>query len=66
LRTSTERPETVTIGTNVLAGIEQEVIKNYLKILHAGTWKKGSIPALWDGQTANRIVEILGNLKLQA
>jgi UDP-N-acetylglucosamine 2-epimerase (non-hydrolysing) len=56
LRDNTERPETVTIGTNELIGTDPKAIAPALKKLFAGEWKKGSIPKLWDGKTAPRIV----------
>jgi UDP-N-acetylglucosamine 2-epimerase (non-hydrolysing) len=62
LRDSTERPETVTIGTNELVGIDPKVIKKYLDKIHSGTWKKSSIPEKWDGYAAVRIIEIIKNL----
>jgi UDP-N-acetylglucosamine 2-epimerase (non-hydrolysing) len=62
LRTSTERPETCTIGTNELLGTDPEALKVALKKLFSGQWKTGGIPPLWDGNTAKRIVEILLNL----
>lgn len=63
LRTSTERPETVTIGTNVLAGIDLPEIDRYLHKMIQGQWKKGGIPELWDGHTAARIVQVIKELK---
>lgn len=62
LRTSTERPETCTIGTNELLGSEPSALKAALEKLFRGEWKKGAIPELWDGNTAERIVEILSKL----
>ena len=59
LRTSTERPETCTIGTNELIGNNAADLKPWLEKLFAGQWKKGGIPPMWDGKTAERIVEIL-------
>lgn len=59
LRDNTERPETCTVGTNMLIGTKPEAIKPALDKLFAGDWKQGAIPALWDGHTAERIVEIL-------
>lgn len=56
LRDSTERPETVEIGTNELAGTRPETITPMLKKLVSGKWKKGAIPELWDGRAAERIV----------
>ena len=62
LRDNTERPETCTIGTNMLIGTKPEAIKPALDKLFAGEWKQGAIPALWDGHTAERIVDILLSL----
>jgi len=62
LRDSTERPETVTIGTNELIGTDPAAIAPALDRLFAGQWKKGSIPHLWDGRTGERIAEILERL----
>jgi UDP-N-acetylglucosamine 2-epimerase (non-hydrolysing) len=62
LRNSTERPETVTIGTNELIGTNPESLKPALDKLLSGNWKTGSIPEKWDGKTGERIVEILLNL----
>jgi UDP-N-acetylglucosamine 2-epimerase (non-hydrolysing) len=59
LRDSTERPETVTIGTNELVGTNPNDLAPYLKRLSEGRWKKGTTPELWDGHTSERIVNIL-------
>ena len=59
LRDNTERPETCTFGTNRLIGTNPNAIKPALDILFAGQWQQGAIPPLWDGHTAERIVEIL-------
>jgi len=56
LRTSTERPETCEIGTNVLVGTDPDKIEDAFKILLSNKWKQGSIPELWDGNAAKRIV----------
>lgn len=61
LRDNTERPETCTVGTNELIGTNPDAIKPALDILFAGKWKKGSIPELWDGHAAERIVMYLTN-----
>ena len=62
LRDNTERPETCTVGTNELIGTKPEAIKPALDKLFAGQWKKGAIPELWDGRTAERIIRILADL----
>ena len=59
LRDNTERPETVELGTNELIGTNPAAIKPALVKLFAGQWKKGTIPELWDGKSAERIVEHL-------
>ena len=59
LRDNTERPETCTVGTNELIGTNPAAIPPALQTLYAGKWKKGAIPPLWDGHTAERIVDIL-------
>ena len=62
LRDNTERPETCTVGTNELIGTKPEAIKPALDKLFAGEWKKGAIPALWDGHAAERIIAILAEI----
>lgn len=61
LRNSTERPETVDMGTNELLGTDPRAIRPAMERLLHGYWKKGQIPPLWDGKTAQRIVEILND-----
>ena len=61
LRDNTERPETITLGTNELIGTNPNAIKPALEKLFSGKWKKGSIPEKWDGNTAVRIIDILLN-----
>ena len=56
LRDTTERPETVTIGTNELIGTDPAALAPAMERLFAEGWKKGGIPAKWDGQAAGRIV----------
>ena len=62
LRDSTERPETVSLGTNVLLGSQPEAIPPAMQQLFDGHWKQGRIPALWDGAAATRIVKVLKTL----
>jgi UDP-N-acetylglucosamine 2-epimerase (non-hydrolysing) len=62
LRSSTERPETVAIGTNELVGADPKSLRPALTRLLAGHWKTGHIPQLWDGQTGKRIVNVMSRL----
>jgi UDP-N-acetylglucosamine 2-epimerase len=62
LRDSTERPETVSVGTNELIGIDPAKLGPALARLMAGQWKKGGIPEKWDGRAAERIVAELERL----
>jgi len=57
LRDNTERPETITIGTNELVGTDPEAIPPFLDRLFAGDWKKGGVTEKWDGKTAERIID---------
>jgi len=59
LRENTERPVTLTEGTNTLVGLNPERLKQEAQQILYGKAKQGQTPALWDGQTAQRIVEIL-------
>ena len=59
VRNNTERPITVDVGTNQLIGTDLiQVEKVAIDILN-GNLKKGNIPELWDGKTAERITELL-------
>ena len=64
LRDSTERPETVTIGTNEMVGTDPENIIPYLHKMVKGDWKLGKIPKHWDGQAAKRIVEQIVSIEI--
>ena len=62
LRDNTERPETITIGTNELIGTNPAHLGPALARLMAGKWKKGGIPEKWDGRAGQRIVAELERL----
>ncbi len=64
LRDNTERPETIMSGTNELVGTNPGLLKPYFEKLLTGSWKKGSIPALWDGKAAERAVNAILQLNL--
>ena len=60
LRDSTERPVTVSEGTNTIVGTDPAAIEKAIeKLRQSPSPKKGRIPALWDGNAATRIVDIL-------
>jgi len=59
VRDNTERPVTVDIGTNQLVGTDINAIKRAAFEVMNGKIKKGRIPRLWDGKTAERIVNII-------
>ncbi len=59
LRNNTERPETVTVGTNEIIGNDREALQQSFEKIHRGEWKRGRVPELWDGKAADRIVEVL-------
>jgi UDP-N-acetylglucosamine 2-epimerase (non-hydrolysing) len=61
LRNNTERPETVSIGTNELIGTQPSAIKPYIYKMLNDDWKVGTIPEKWDGFAARRIVEVILN-----
>ena len=58
LRNNTERPITITLGTNVIAGTDfDSIISSFEKMMELP--KSGSIPPMWDGQAGKRILELL-------
>jgi len=59
LRENTERPITVTEGTNTIVGSDPAVIRRAFSEIMDGGGREGKIPALWDGKTAQRIADIL-------
>lgn len=59
LRDNTERPETITVGTNELVGTNPKAVKKSLEKVFNNDWKEGDIPELWDGKTSERIVNHL-------
>lgn len=63
LRDNTERPETITIGTNELIGTNPKAIAPAFKKVFNGEWKKGGIPDLWDGKTSERIIKHILEIK---
>jgi UDP-N-acetylglucosamine 2-epimerase (non-hydrolysing) len=61
LRDNTERPITVSLGTNTLVGQDRKKLNSELSNILAGKAKRGVIPPLWDGDAGERIAEILAH-----
>ncbi len=59
MRENTERPITVSMGTNVLVGRDRDKLHAELSRVLAGKAKKGTVPPLWDGHTGERIADII-------
>ncbi len=59
LRAETERPITVTEGTNTVTGLNKELVTSIVERIAAGEQPEPRRPALWDGHAAERIVQIL-------
>ncbi|MBL7886380.1 MAG: UDP-N-acetylglucosamine 2-epimerase (non-hydrolyzing) [Flavobacterium sp.] len=59
MRNNTERPETISIGTNHLVGTTVENLKKIYEQFLQNKTKKHGIPELWDGKTSERIIDIL-------
>ena len=56
MRANTERPSTISVGTNVLIGSDLDRLRSELENIAADKFKRGSVPPLWDGNAAQRIV----------
>ena len=66
VRENTERPITIIQGTNVLVGQDSTKLRSEMSKILDGRQKKGTIPPLWDGFTAERIADVLQNRKVKA
>jgi UDP-N-acetylglucosamine 2-epimerase (non-hydrolysing) len=62
VRSNTERPVTVTMGTNVLVGQDRDKLISELENVLNGNAKRGSVPPMWDGHAGERIAEIISRL----
>jgi UDP-N-acetylglucosamine 2-epimerase (non-hydrolysing) len=60
VRENTERPVTVSLGSNVLVGRDMELLRRECQRVFAGSVKPHQVPDLWDGHAANRIAAIIG------
>ncbi len=59
IRENTERPITITEGTNELVGTSREKILSAFKQIIDGRWKTGQCPKFWDGKAAERIAGVI-------
>lgn len=59
LRPNTERPVTVTEGTNELINFDLDALREAIGRIQTGTFKKGDIPHLWDGHATERVFDAL-------
>ena len=59
VRPNTERPVTITEGTNKLLALDTQLIINEAQLILSGKIKSGKIPENWDGKASKRIAEIL-------
>lgn len=59
MRDTTERPETVLYGTNVLVGNDLYLLQEYIALMTTGDWKQSMVPDFWDGKTADRILDVI-------
>ena len=59
LRESTERPVTVSVGTNIICGSDSDAIRHNVEKILAGRAKSGAIPDLWDGRASERVAKVL-------
>ena len=66
LRNNTERPITISMGTNKLIPFKYEVIEKEIREIEKGTFKKGSVPFNWDGNATRRILQVLVSEKIGA
>ncbi|HEX2616935.1 MAG TPA: UDP-N-acetylglucosamine 2-epimerase (non-hydrolyzing) [Flavobacteriales bacterium] len=59
LRPNTERPITVTMGTNELLDLDPAQLRAAIGRIHDGTFKQGQVPPLWDGHATERVFQAL-------
>jgi UDP-N-acetylglucosamine 2-epimerase (non-hydrolysing) len=66
LRNNTERPVTITLGSNHLAGTNPDTILRTALAVLDGSRKKGTVPPLWDGDAGTRVIEAVCREVLKA
>jgi UDP-N-acetylglucosamine 2-epimerase (non-hydrolysing) len=65
LRPNTERPITVSMGTNVVLGLAPERIAEVPSLIAAAAQKEARVPPLWDGKASERIADVLAGYPLE-
>jgi len=61
VRENTERPITITVGTNTLIGKDMQKLKQSVQDIINGRYKVGKNPDLWDGKASDRIADVIVN-----
>jgi len=59
VRPNTERPVTVSVGTNVLVGYDMALLRREVERALSGARKRGRVPPLWDGKASERIADVI-------
>ena len=62
MRENTERPVTVTVGTNALVGGNLDCLCEEVQRVLRGQGKRGAVPPLWDGRAGARIATVVGEM----
>ncbi|MBL7965275.1 MAG: UDP-N-acetylglucosamine 2-epimerase (non-hydrolyzing) [Flavobacteriales bacterium] len=63
LRPNTERPITVTLGTNELVPLDLRAMREAITRIETGRFKKGEVPPLWDGRATERVFDVLERMR---
>jgi len=59
VRENTERPVTAEQGTNTLSSSHPKEVSQYIQAINHGSYKKGTVPDLWDGKASERMVKVV-------
>lgn len=62
IRDNTERPITISLGSNTLVGSDKNKILNTVDQILKNQYKKSSVPKFWDGMASKRIIKILNDI----
>jgi UDP-N-acetylglucosamine 2-epimerase (non-hydrolysing) len=61
VRENTERPVTVTLGTNTLVGRDLDRLRRETQSILRGATRQSHIPPLWDGKASERIADVIAS-----